>query len=191
MKIFIVGNAAVGKQEVLNELDKLGCRIGKRFSTEKDLPAEYHLDEWYQYLDNNEAVKMFEAKSYVFLYENTLFGKSFFEGLSMYTYNNYDAFALSTAQFLEIPKFGKDDVIIWMDGNTQNRRTRFLEGRRKYSFSKVDEYERKLSKNFIEKLYQNQNVLYFNNEEPSRVAAIAWALIQHKDLLNVFKTHFY
>lgn len=190
MKVFVIGNNAVGKNEVLSDLRQLGFKIGKRFASVEGLPGEYYL-EGYQYLDTSEVIKLFEAKSYIFLKENNVFDKSFYEGLSTYTYNNNDVFALSFDQFLDIPKIEKDVVLVWMDGTVQNRRTRHISSRRKYNFIKMDDYERKLGKNFVEKLYQYDNVLYFNNEDPSRVSAIVASLLKYPDLIKIYKTRFY
>ena len=190
MKIFVIGNSATGKSEVLSDLESMGFKVGKRFASLENLPGEFYLNG-YQYLDTTEVVKLFESKSYVFLKENNVFDTPFYEGLSTYTYNNNDAFALSFDQFLDVPKIDKDTVLIWLDGTVQNRRTRHITTRQKYSFTKVDEYERKLGKDFVEKLYQYDNVLYFNNEVPSRVAAVAASLLKHPDLIKIYKTRFY
>lgn len=195
MKIFITGNNAVGKSDVLCELEKFGISdisIGKRFASLEGLPNECYLDNsTYEYLENTEIIKLFESKSYFFIHENSTFDVSFFEGLSMWSYNKGNVFVLTPSQFLEIPKFEKDNVIVWMDGSVKNRRTRYLENRKKYNFTKLDEHERSLSKPLIEKIYQNENVLYFNNEEPSRVAAIIASLILHPELLKIYRTNFY
>lgn len=189
MKIFIIGMNAVGKAEVLKDLSTLGIQSGKRFCTVSEVTNEYYLPGYHIY-DNEEVNKMFENKAYFFLHENTDYSLPFYEGLSLYEYENYDVFVLTLDQFVNVPKFDKDTVFIWMDSNVQSRRSRYISERRKYDFVRSDNAEHDNVVDFVDKLYNYKNVLYFNNEDPQRVSAIIYALMNNPKLIDIFKNRF-
>lgn len=190
MKIFIIGMNSVGKSEVIKDLTSL-CNIkeGKRFCSLESAENENYLQH-YHFYDNIEVNNMFENKAYFFLNENRNFTKNFYEGISLYEYENYDIFMLSPDQFIQVPKFDKDTIFVWMDGNLQNRRSRYIAERRKYNLTKIDEIEREYSNDFVSKLYTYKNVLYFNNEDPSRISAIIYAIYKDPSLIEVFRNRF-
>ena len=83
----------------------------------------------------------------------------------------------------------KDDVtFIWMDNHKKNRLNRYYTEKRTYNFNNRETIENKDSSSFVKFLYgfEKSNVLYFTNEEPSRVAAIIYSAIKHPDLLPTY-----
>lgn len=189
MKIFIIGMNSVGKQAVLNDLEQLGIPHGKKFTSLETIEQEHYLQD-YLYYDNNEVSRMFENKAYFFLRENNNYSIPFYEGISLYEYENNEVFSLSPDQFLDVPKFDSKSVFIWMDANVKNRHSRFIQERRKYNFNEVSVFENAYPAEFIEKFYSYNRVLYFNNEDPLRVSALIASLIKHNDLINIYENRF-
>ena len=190
-----------GKQEVADILENNGVRCGKLFTNLDNLITSnvYNRSNYEQYSvkDINE---IFENNAYVFLQEFP-FGNSlnintckYYEGLSLYEFENNDVFVMSPDQLFAIsPASVKDEVtFIWMDNPKKNRLSRYYSERRSYNFYNREEIELKDSSSFVKFLYgfNNSNVLYFTNEEPSRVAAIIYSIINHPDLLPMYKQAF-
>ena len=197
MKYIIIGMHGSGKQEVADILDNNGVRCGKLF-TNMDNPTAsniYNGSNYEQYTikDINE---IFENNAYIFLQEFP-FGDElvinackYYEGLSLYEFENNDVFVMSPDQLFAIsPASIKDDItFIWMDNPKRNRLSRYHYEKRTYNFYNREEIEMKDSSSFVKFLYgfDKSNVLYFTNEEPSRVAAIVYSAIQHPELLPMY-----
>ena len=118
----------------------------------------------------------------------------YYEGLSLYEFDNNDVFVMSPDQLFSIsPTSIKDEVcFIWLDNTKKERLNRYYAEKRTYSFSAREDIETKDSNSFVKFLYgfNNANVLYFTNEDPMRVAAIIYSLIKHPDLLPVYTESF-
>ena len=199
MKYFIVGLHGSGKQEVCDILKDMGVKCGKNFSN-LDMVSEYIYNcNNYESYSDKDISDIFENNAYVFIQElqfdhNVSSIKKYFEGLSKHTLENNDVFILSPDQLLSvIPGSINEEVcFIWLDNTKSNRWGRHYEEKRGYSFYNRDHYERKDIGAFVKLLYnfENSKLLYFNNEEPSRIATIIYTLIQHPELEDLYSSHF-
>ena len=201
MKYIIIGMHCSGKQEVADILENNGIRCGRLF-TNLDNPTASNIYngsnyEQYSIKDVNE---IFENNAYIFLHEFP-FGNNinvsackYYEGLSLYEFENNDVFIMSPDQLFAIsPAALKDDItFIWMDNPKKNRLSRYYSEKRTYNFYNREDIESKDSSSFVRFLYgfDNSNVLYFTNEEPSRIAAIVYSVIKHPELLPMYKQAF-
>lgn len=190
-----------GKQEVADILENNGIRCGRLFTNFDNPTASniYNGSNYEQY-SINDVNDIFENNAYIFLQEfplcNTfqLAACKYYEGLSLYEFENNDVFVMSPDQLFSIsPAQIKDEIIfIWMDNPKKTRLNRFYTEKRTYNFNSRDEIESKDSASFVKMLYgfDNSSVLYFTNEEPTRVAAIIYSAIKHPELLPLYKQAF-
>lgn len=188
MKYFIVGFNASGKQRVIEDLSDLGVRVGKIFRSIENVADNIYTLSSTVY-SKEDINNIFESKSYIFFSENKQGTESFYEGLSFYEYDNNDVFIISPEQFNLIPHFDDNVMFIWLDNNNKQRRDRFLNEKRKYNFAFQESLEKQDIHDFINRI-NDMNHLYFVNEEPSRISAIVYSLIQHPDLIDIFKKRF-
>mgnify|MGYP002508453567 CR=1 FL=1 len=188
MKYIIVGLHATGKQALARELAQMGVKVGKGFRSIENLKSTtYSLSEQvYEYEDVNN---IFENQSYLFLKQYVNGSQVYYEGLSSFEFENNDVFIMSPDQFSSVPEFGGDMCFVWLDSSNNNRRIRHTVEKRRYSFLDQDRIEGENLKDFTERIYQN-DVLYFNNEDVSRVAAILYCLVQHPELYDIFRERF-
>ena len=197
MKYIIIGMHCSGKQEVADILENNGVRCGRLF-TNLDNPTAstiYNGSNYEQY-SSKDINDIFENNAYIFLQEfpfgNVLMTSvcKHYEGLSLYEFENNDVFVMSPDQLFAIsPASIKDDItFIWMDNPKKNRLNRYYSEKRTYSFYNREDIELKDASSFVKFLYgfDKSNVLYFTNEEPSRIAAIIYSAIQHPDLLPMY-----
>lgn len=202
MKYIIIGMHGSGKQEVVDILENKGVKCGKQFTNlENPTAANIYNGSNYEQYSIKDINDIFENNAYIFLQEFP-FGENqlqvsafkYYEGLSLYEFENNDVFILSPDQLFSIsPALIKDKVtFIWMDNPKRNRLNRYYDEKRTYNFYNREDVESKDSSSFVKFLYgfDNSNVLYFTNEEPSRVAAIIYSLIQHPDLLPIYTQAF-
>lgn len=190
-----------GKQEVADILENNGIRCGRLF-TNIDNPTASNIYngsnyEQYSIKDVNE---IFENNAYIFLQEFPsndflqLSACKYYEGLSLYEFENNDVFVMSPDQLFSVsPASIKDDItFIWLDNPKKSRLNRYYSEKRTYNFNNREEVESRDSSSFVKFLYnfEHSDVLYFTNEEPSRIAAIIYSVIQHPDLLPIFKQAF-
>lgn len=201
MKYIIIGMHGSGKQEVIDILENKGVKCGKQF-TNLDHPTMVNIYNGsnYEQYSQKDIIDIFENNAYIFLQEFP-FGESnlpfslvsafkYYEGLSLYEFENNDVFVLSPDQLFSISSaLIKDEItFIWLDNPKRNRLNRYYDEKRTYNFYNRESIESKDSSSFVKFLYSfdKSNVLYFTNEEPSRVAAIIFSLIQHPDLLPTY-----
>lgn len=197
MKYILIGMHSSGKQEVADILENAGIACGKLF-TNFDNPESvglYNATNYEQY-SNSDINAIFENNAYIFLQElqftnqMNLSANKYYEGLSLYEFENNEVFVMSPDQLFSIsPMSIKDDVcFIWMDNTKKDRLNKYYAEKRSYGFSARDEIESKDSSSFVKLLYgfNNSNVLYFTNEDPMRVAAIVYSLIKYPDLLPIY-----
>lgn len=189
-KYMIVGFHDSGKQEIADDLSQNGFRVGKNFISLADTPSDaYFLNTTIYPAQDIDA--LFENQAYIFIQKKFIDGETYYEGLSLYEYDNNDVFVMSPDQFNLIPSIANNVTIVWLDNNLSNRRARFLTERRKYDFNKLEKFEKQDMMEFIEKINAGPaKVLYFNNEEPLRVSAIVAALIKAPSLLPLFAARF-
>lgn len=198
MKYIIIGMHGSGKQEVIDILENKGIKCGKLFTNfENPTASNIYNGSNYEQYSIKDINDIFENNAYIFLQEFPFGDASlnvsalkYYEGLSLYEFENNDVFVLSPDQLFSIsPALIKDNVtFIWMDNPKRNRLNRYFEEKRSYNFYNREDIESKDSSSFVKFLYSfdKSNVLYFTNEEPSRVAAIIYSAIQHPDLLSTY-----
>ena len=56
----------------------------------------------------------------------------------------------------------------------------------------MEEAESQFDADFVKSIYNfpNSQLIYFNNEDPSRVAAIVYTLVKHPELVDIFVKKF-
>ena len=198
MKYIITGLHSSGKQEVVDILEKLGIKCGRLFSNiSKASPMLYNSFNYELYTDKDIS-EIFENGAYVFIkdvqQEDSV--GTFYEGLSKYTFDNNDVFVLSPDEIISIPNtFPSDDIcIVWMDGTLNVRKSRYLFEKRSYNFAKREKFEKREIQSFVKKLYdfnpKNQHIIYFTDEEPSRVATVIYTLLNFPELLPIYEKNF-
>lgn len=193
MKFFVVGLHCSGKHEIRNILTDQNIKCGSLFSDiECPVREVYHSDE-YERFDSQDINEIFENGAYIFLRELKLGGVKFYEGLSKYSFDNNDVFIISPDQLVSIPvaKLPKDVCYVWVDNTKSNRYKRYCEDGCGYDFHEKEKMEMENIDTFIKILRENNSgILYFVNEEPARISAIIYALIQHPDLFDAFSQTF-
>jgi hypothetical protein len=203
MKYIIIGMHCSGKQEVADILENNGIKCGRLFTNLDNLSTQsiYNSSNYEQYT-SKDINEVFENNAYIFMQEFP-FGNSilpmvsafqYYEGLSLYEFDNNDVFVMSPDQLFAIsPASINDDItFIWMDNPKKERLNRFHAERRTYNFYDREDIESRDACSFVKFLYNfdKSNVLYFTSEEPNRVAAIIYSLIKHPDLVPIFTEAF-
>lgn len=192
MKYIITGLHSSGKREVIQDLKKTSSlRIGRTFNNiSQNIEGLYNMDQIYY--TNTEINSIFENKSYIFIKEVTDYNIPFYTGLTKQEFDICDVFVLTPDQFIAVPSFPEEVCIIWLDNNTLQRKQRYNSQKMIYDFKVRENLEKEDSEEYINKLYKspNSHLIYFENEEPSRVSAIIQALAKHEDLLPIFETHY-
>lgn len=208
MKYIIVGLHSSGKQSIIDFLTDHNISCGKLFSnldknalTQQESDNIYNIKNYETY-DMSEICSIFENNAYIFIKDMDLlepipFSFTAFkvmEGLSKYEFETHDVFMLSPDQLLSIsPNSIKEPVcFIWVDNNKANRKNRHRSENRNYNFNEREAIERKDINSFVKSMYgfNKSHVLYFNNEEPERVATIIYSLIKYPDLINIYSKTF-
>ena len=201
MKYIIIGMHCSGKQEVADILENNGINCGRLFTNLDNLSSSniYNGANYEQYT-SKDINEIFENNAYIFMHEFpwgnelNLSALKYYEGLSLYEFDNNDVFVMSPDQLFSVsPTSVKDKVcFIWLDNTKKDRLNRYYMEKRTYSFSNREDIELKDSNSFVKFLYgfENSEVLYFNNEDPMRVAAIIYSLIKHPELLDIYVKSF-
>jgi hypothetical protein len=199
MKYFIVGLHSSGKQEVINMLEDMGVKCGKLFTNMDNIQENVYNKDNYEFYDNEDINEVFENDAYIFIHEHPQSWLSFnteryYEGLSKYTFDQNDVFVLSPDQLISFNKNATNEEIcfIWMDNNKSNRSNRYYAERRLYNFVERDELEKRDLDTFVKTLhsFNNSNLIYFNNEEPSRVATIIYTMLTYPGSVKMFIKNF-
>ena len=196
MKIFVVGKQCSGKTEILNECEELGLRVGREFCNIKS--SALHIDPKYERYTMDDISKIFENNAYICISgineSGVLDCYMGYRCISLYTFDNSDIMALHPNQVCELNKQAiTDDVLfIWMDDNRDRRIHRYAENKYVYNFIEVEENESQFDADFVKIIYNlpHSKLIYFNNEDPSRVAAIIYAIRNHPDLIDIFVNRF-
>lgn len=199
MKFFIIGLHSSGKQEILDILEKQGVNVGRLFSNIESANPQIYNSYNYELMTTADINEMFENKAYLFLQElessATTKSYKYYEGLSQWTYDNNQVFALSPDQFIAIPQKSYRDeelVIVWVDNDRHDRNNRFLLEKRPYNFREREEIENRDISVFGRSVYSipNSHVIYFANEDPGRVACSVLTLIEHPEYLPIYEKYF-
>jgi hypothetical protein len=192
MKYIITGLHASGKREVIQDLKKTSSlRIGRTFNNiSQNIEGLYNMDQIYY--TNSEINSIFENRSYIFIKEITDYNIPFYTGLTKQEFDICDVFVLTPEQFIAIPSFPEEVCIIWLDNTTLQRKQRYNAQKMVYDFKVRENIEKEDSEEYINKLYKSPNahLIYFENEEPTRVSAIIQAIAKHEDLLQLFESHY-
>jgi hypothetical protein len=197
MKYIIIGMHCSGKQEVADILENNGIRCGRLFTNlDNSTTSNIYNGSNYEQYSVKDINEIFENNAYIFLQEFpfgnelNMRANKYYEGLSLYEFENNDVFVMSPDQLFSIsPAAIKDDItFIWMDNPKKNRLNRYYFEKRTYNFYNREEIELKDSSSFVKFLYgfDNSKVIYFTNEEPSRIAAIVYSAIKYPDLLPFY-----
>lgn len=205
MKYIIIGMHSSGKQEVADILENYNINCGRLFTNLQNSaePNIYNGTNYEQY-SIKDIHSVFENNAYIFMQEfpfgddistlNLVNNAKYYEGLSLYEFENNDVFVMSPDQLFSIsPSSIKDDVcFIWLDNTKKERLNRYYAEKRTYSFSNREEIETKDSNAFVKFLYgfERGRVLYFTNEDPMRIAAVIYSLIKYPDLLDIYTESF-
>ena len=193
MKYFIVGLHGSGMREILETLKQLGVRCGKLFSDIDEPEDKFYGSADYEIFATKDINEIFENNAYIFIQRINLYGKCFYEGLSQYEFDNNDVFVLSPDQLSSsaLSNVQEPYSFVWIDNTKLNRYNRFIDEKREYNFMQREEQETQDLSYFVSLIYdKNVPVLYFNNEDPQRIATVVYSLIKHPDLLDVYKQSF-
>lgn len=200
MKYIIIGMHSSGKQEVADILENNSIKCGKLFTNYKDLSDNIYNPNNYHFYESKDINDIFENNAYIFMQEFPLTNSlnsnvsKYYEGLSLYEFENNDVFVMSPDQLFSIsPTSIKDDItFVWLDNPKNDRLNRYHTERRSYNFYSREELEMRDSSSFVKLLYgfDKSKVLYFTVEDPARVAAIIYSLIKHPDLLPIYTKSF-
>lgn len=198
MKYFVIGLHASGKQEVLDNLSKLGVNCGKKFSNIDKPSTNIYNSHNYELYTINDVNEVFENEAYVFIKElqskHLLNTNKYFEGLSKYTFDQNDVFALSPDQFISISPINVNDEVcfVWLDNTKSYRKNKYYNDKCSYNFNEREEIEKRDMNEFVKSIYNfpNSHMIYFNNEEPERIATIIYTLIKHPELFKLYKKTF-
>lgn len=203
MKFIITGKHCSGKFEILNEIEEGGMKIGHEFS---NITSEYakqiYIDPQYEAYTIHDINQIFENGSFINIEniaEPTEAPGAFFyyKGISFDTFDYSDAIVLNPNQVINLNRVtfpGRELIIwIWVDNSYGRRFEYYKENNLKYNFTDEELKENKVIKNFIQEILSNNpnyRLLYFNNEDPSRIASIILALFTYPDLIELFSKTF-
>ncbi len=192
MKFFIVGLHGSGKKEVTSILEQLNVNIGKLFSDIEKPSSKIYNSYDYELFSTKEVNEIFENNAYIFLQKCYINNQEFYEGLTRYEFDNNNIFVLSPDQLISVSftNIKEPYCFIWMDNTKNNRYSRFKDEKRSYNFSEREKQETRDLGYFVSLLYNNVPTLYFNNEDPARVATIVYTLNKYPDLIDIYKQTF-
>ena len=187
MKFFIVGLHSSGKSDIVDILERKGISCGHIFSditTPKDNIYNSYNYELYTTKDVNEV---FENDAYIFIKECKNGDQKFYEGLSRYSFENNEVFVLSPDQLLasSFNNIDEDICFVWVDNTRLNRYNKYLEDRKRYNFKEREMVENEDLSTFVKIIY-TKPMLYFSNEDPSRIATILYTMIKFPETIDMF-----
>lgn len=192
MKFAIIGFHCSGKEEIIRDIaSSTSVPCGKCFDNMVDpIDGAYTCNS--ETFDNTEIGRIFENQAYLFMREVTDYGVPYYDGMTLHSYDTSTVFCLTPDQLVNVAKFPSEICFVWLDNTAAERRIRYTSEKRKHDFQTTEDLERQFSDEFISKLYQtpNSHIIYFNNEEPSRVSAVIQSIIKHPDLLPIFEKRY-
>ena len=186
MKIIIVGLHDSGKQEIREFMKQQGLIACSKFSSD---PEAYD-----EYFEPQIVKEIFDNNSY--LYIDTFFESTndLFVGATMESFDKCDFITLTPREMMQIPSNRNlgEVCIIWLDNTRANRYKHWKETNSTIGFNEQEEFEKQYMTNFTDFVYkfQNSHLIYFNNEEPLRAAAVATAIHKVPMLLPMFEKSF-
>jgi hypothetical protein len=182
-KFIIIGFNGSGKMAVANALRDMDIKVGQTFRSIDTVGNQYSLST--TVYDVKEINDLFENQAYLFIKESVNKANRYYEGISFYEYQNNDVFVMTPDQFNTVARFDENVVFVWLDNNSVQRRNRYRSEKRKYDFNRQEQIEQEYIQDFTDRICDNA-ILYFNNEDPDRVATIIYSVIKHPDLLDVY-----
>ena len=112
----------------------------------------------------------------------------------MESFDKCDFITLTPREMMQIPSNRNlgEVCIIWLDNTRANRYKHWKETNSTIDFNEQEEFEKQYMTNFTDFVYkfQNSHLIYFNNEEPLRAAAVAVAIHKVPMLLPMFEKSF-
>lgn len=192
MKYIIIGNHSCNKHKVLDELEKLGVKVGREFTTSPTKILDF--DKNGDQLTQLEVEDLFTNQSYVTICNINTGRGDFYRGVTQQTYDDTDITAMTPEMVnnIYLSRAKGDVCLIWIDDTKQVRRRRHIDERRKYNFEELEE-----SSSFhvhsittLLKRVCGDNWIYFSNENEDRIVAIIYSLIKHPDLLDIYIKYF-
>lgn len=182
-KFIIIGFNGSGKMAVANALRDMDIKVGQTFRSIDTVGNQYSLST--TVYDVKEINDLFENQAYLFIKESVNKANRYYEGISFYEYQNNDVFVMTPDQFNTVARFDENVVFVWLDNNSVQRRNRYRSEKRKYDFNRQEQIEQEYIQDFTDRICDNA-ILYFNNEDPDRVATIIYSVIKHPDLLDAY-----
>lgn len=189
MKFIITGLHDSGKEECAQILeDEFNISIGKIFTNDQMSSLE-------EMLSIKEMNSLFNSGAYMFYKKKNFTSGPFtiYESLSQEVWDSKSVFVLSPDQvaYIGFNKFSDDIVWIWLDSDLEMRKLRYSDMNRifKYSFYEKEKYEREYDYIFLDKICLNK-YLYFNNEDPTRIATIIYTLYKFPELIDLYTKYF-
>lgn len=178
-----------GKEEIINYLSKnINIGIGKVFSNAPSTPDIYRCN--HQEYDNKDIMEIFDNNAYLFIDNICEYEDEYYEGLSLYEYENNEVFALTPNEIMQIPVIDKSVCIVWLDNTLVWRQSYYKDHRRNYDFTSRERIEQQNQADLIDQLYSTSHLIYFNNEEPMRIAVILETILKYPDMLKKFEKYF-
>lgn len=187
MKFIIVGLHSSGKRDVIDMLEKWGVNCGHNFSDIPTVKDSIYGSKNYELYTTKDVNDVFENDAYVFIQEKKHNDRKYYEGLSKYSFDNNSVFSMSPDQLLatSFNNIQEPVCLVWLDNTKNNRYNKYLTDRSRYNFNDIEAQETLDLSTFVKIIY-SQKYLYFTNEEPNRIAAIIYSLIQHEELLPIY-----
>ena len=182
-KFIIIGFNGSGKMAVANALRDMDIKVGQTFRSIDTVGNQYTLST--TVYDVKEINDLFENQAYLFIKESVNKANRYYEGISFYEYQNNDVFVMTPDQFNTVARFDDNVIFVWLDNNSVQRRNRYRSEKRKYDFNRQEQIEQEYIQDFTDRICDNA-ILYFNNEDPDRVATIIYSVIKHPDLLDAY-----
>ena len=191
MKYIVTGLHSSGKAEVAEMLEKDGVKVGKLFTNLDSV--QYH-HKLYECLTTEEINRIFENGAYVYFSEVNNSISNNYECLASSEFDTSDVFVLSPNQINNIPLKALPEKVcyVWMDCNSLNREARYKSEKRQYNFKSREELERIDLSDFTDKLYNtpNSSIIYFQNEDPQRVATIVEIMVKYPETIELIQRTF-
>jgi hypothetical protein len=187
MKFFIVGLHSSGKSDIVDILERKGISCGHIFSDITTPKDNIYNSYNYELYTTKEVNEVFENDAYIFVKECKNGDQKFYEGLSRYSFENNEVFVLSPDQLLasSFNNIDEDICFVWVDNTRLNRYNKYLEDRKRYNFKEREMVENEDLSTFVKIIY-TKPMLYFSNEDPSRIATILYTMIKFPETIDMF-----
>lgn len=191
MKIIITGLHCSGKQEVLNLLQEDGFKCGQMFSNMKENELN---NNQYKYYNDKTIGEVFDNNAYIYIKQlknrNDL--NVYYEGISSYDWDENDIFSLNSDVVANLNSVKDEIIYVWIDNTWTQRYEKWKDEDRKYNFDILEREEQENQQDFYDRLYNGKNtrVVYFSNEEPSRIKTIIKMLLKYPEMVDEIVENF-